>query len=55
MKNEKKLWLVKREVRADSIKEAMSASGEIYEVILAEDRYQPEKFVDSKLGFRKKI
>lgn len=55
MKNTKKLYIVKREVRANSIQEAIKNKGEIYEVTLAEDKYQPEKFVSDKLGFRKKL
>lgn len=54
MKETKKLYLVKREVRANSIKEAAGAKGEIYEILIAEDKYQPEKYVIGKLGFRKK-
>ena len=49
----KKLWLVKREVRANSLKEAMITKGHIYEISLADDKYQPD--TDKKdVGFKNK-
>lgn len=39
----KRLFLVKREVYADSIEKALSTKGKIYEILLADERFQPEK------------
>lgn len=47
----KKLYLVKREVLAGSLKEAMSKHGEIYEITLAEEKFQPEDTPEVK-GFK---
>lgn len=41
MKHKKKLYLVKREVFATTIKEAMTNDGIIYEISLAEEKFQP--------------
>lgn len=35
-----KLYLVKREVRAKSLEEALTKDGEVYEIVLANDNYQ---------------
>ena len=37
----KKLYLVKREVYATSIEQALKQKGKVYEVSLAEDKFQP--------------
>lgn len=38
-----KLYLVKREVRARNIKEAMNKDGVIYEIVLADEKFQQEE------------
>ena len=38
----KKLYLVKKEIWAKSIKEAIKKGGEIYEIILASDEHQDQ-------------
>lgn len=48
----KKLYLVKREVWATSIEKAATAKGTVYEISVAEDRFQNEK--QKKVGFKKK-
>ena len=45
----KKLYLVKREVYAYSIKEAVKEDGEIYEIQLADERFQDKK--NPNVGF----
>lgn len=40
-KKVKKMYLVKREVLATTIKEAMNAKGKIYAIELADDKFQP--------------
>ena len=47
----KKLWIVKREVRANSIEEAAKNKGKIYEITIADDKYQPD-FEQKELGFK---
>ena len=46
---EKKMYLVKREVIANNIREAMNGKGKIYCVELAEDKFQE----NIKIGFDK--
>lgn len=50
-----KLFLVKREVVATSIKQALSKQGTVYEVVLADEKSWPEQILKNKLGFNKKI
>jgi hypothetical protein len=50
----KKLWIVKREVWAHDVTEAAKAKGKIYEVTMADEKYQPEEWRSKKLGFKKK-
>lgn len=50
--HKKKLYLVKYEVRANSISEALKTRGVVYGIELADDKYQPE--TTKKLGFKKK-
>lgn len=48
----KKLYLVSREVLAYSLKEALIQRGTVYEIRLADEKYQPE--VEKKeVGFKK--
>ena len=53
----KHLYIVKKEVRADSIEEAVHVrGGKIYEVTLAEDKYQPEyksQILQQQIGYGK--
>ncbi len=49
----KKMYLVKREVIAGSIKEAMVKRGTIYSIEIAEDKFQPDE-QKKFLGFKKK-
>lgn len=49
----KKLYLVKREVLATSLAKALISKGHVYEIMLAEDKFQPENKKES-LGFKKK-
>ncbi len=51
-KMKKKLYLVKREVLATSVAQALIARGEIYEVSLAADNLQPV-IKKKSLGFMK--
>ena len=46
----KKLYFVKSEVLAHGIKEAITARGTIYEIVMAQD--QPVE--NKKIGFKKK-
>lgn len=47
----RKLFLVKREVWADNIAEAVTGKGIVYEVTVADEKYQPED-TDKKIkGF----
>ena len=46
----KKLYLVSRKVLANSIKEAISTRGEIFEILLADDKHQPQQ-VKKEAGF----
>lgn len=48
----KKLYLVKREVIATSIKKAMTNKGHIYEISLAEEKNWPQE--KKQVGFRSK-
>ena len=48
----KKMYIVKREVLATSIEKALTAKGHIFEVVIADDKYQPEDKKD--IGFKKK-
>lgn len=45
----KKLWYVKREVIASSVKEALLNGGRVYEVSLADEKYWP--MTVPKIGF----
>jgi len=47
-----KLYLVKREVVANSIKEALTRPGHIYEVVLADEKNWPE-LKKKNIGFKK--
>lgn len=47
----KKLWIVTREVRANSPKEAMRTNGDIISVALADDKYQPEQIQKKRVGY----
>ena len=49
----KKLYLVKREVFATSVKKAMMERGTIYEIQLADEKYQPQEEKESA-GFKTK-
>lgn len=49
----KKLYLVKREVVATNIRQAMIAKGIIYEIVVTEQKDWPE-IKNKKLGFKKK-
>lgn len=49
----KKLYLVKREVIATSLAKALTASGHVYEIVLAEEKSWPENKKKDKLGFKK--
>lgn len=49
----KKLYLVKREVLATSVENALKGRGVVYEVQLAADNQQPDKKAP-KIGFKKK-
>lgn len=50
----KKLYIVKHEVLAKSITEAMRIkTGNIYEISLADEKYQPQPLVP-KVGFNNK-
>ncbi len=49
----KKLYIVKREVRANSIPEALKGKGKVYEVSLAGDKYQPTEEKSDNTGFKK--
>lgn len=48
----KKLYLVKREVLATSIKNAMTAKGIIYEIQTVDDKSQPS-LEKKQIGFKK--
>lgn len=48
----KKLFLVKREVIASSLKKALEGKGIVYEVVVTEEKNWPE--VKKKLGFKNK-
>ncbi len=48
----KKLYFVKREVVANSLREAMKTKGVIYEVSLADEKLWPEN--KAKLGYGEK-
>lgn len=48
----KRLFLVKREIYAFSMKEALNAHGMIYEIQLADDKFQPD-LPKKDLGFQK--
>ncbi len=50
----KKLYLIKREVLASSMKTAISGRGRIYEITEASPQYQPEKPPIEKTGFKPK-
>ena len=47
-----KLYLVKREVVATSLKKALENKGIVYEVCLADEKSWPEN--KKKIGFKKK-
>jgi len=47
----KKMYIVKREVIASSVKEALTAKGHVYEITIAEDKYQPLTY--KPIGFTK--
>ncbi len=49
----KKLYLVKREVFATSLRQAMNKGGAIYEIQLAEEKFQPQE-EKKPAGFEKK-
>lgn len=52
----KKLWLVSREVMADSVEQALVSRGKVYSIQLAVDARQPENkdALKRKPGFKKK-
>jgi len=50
--NKEKMYLVKREVMAKNIREAMYKPGKIYEIQIAAAEYQPEE--TKEVGFDKK-
>lgn len=50
----KKLYLVKREVRAGSIKEALTAKGVVYEVVEAANQVEELKPNKATFGLNKK-
>lgn len=52
MKNAKKLYLVKREVYASSTESAVKSKGRVYEITLADEKYQPAPIL--KAGFNVK-
>lgn len=53
MKHKKeKLYLVKREVYAKSLRGALAGKGSIYEVTLADEKFQPEE-PKKEMGFNK--
>ena len=45
------MYLVKREVYATNIEQAVKAKGVVYEIQLAEEKYQNEK--QKTIGFKK--
>ena len=45
-----KLYLVKREVIADNIEQAIKGKGKVYEISLANEEYQPKSSVN--VGFK---
>ncbi len=49
----KKLYLVKREVLATSLQQAIRGRGTVYEITTADDKFQPEKPI-SKIGLKLK-
>lgn len=49
-----KLFLVKREVVATSIKQALSKQGNVYEIVLADEKNWPEEKKKQIKGFKKK-
>ena len=49
-----KLYLVKREVVATSLKSALTRPGHVYEIVLADEKNWPEQKKKNKLGFSKK-
>lgn len=51
----KKLYLVKREVWATNVEHALVTKGVVYEVVLAEDRLQPENQPKPIKGFENKV
>lgn len=48
----KKLYLVKYEVVATSLKRALDSKGHVYEVVLAEEKSWPEES-KKRVGFKK--
>ena len=53
-KHDKKMYLVKREVIATSVADALRRKGKVYEVTLAAPEYQPENEKPMQ-GFKTKI
>jgi len=49
----KKLYLVKREVIATNLKQALTAPGTVYEVSLSEEKNWPQPKKTKPLGFKK--
>lgn len=49
-----KMYLVKREVIATSIKNALSQRGNIYEIVLADEKNWPEQKKKKVTGFKNK-
>lgn len=47
------MYFVKREVIATTLDKAIKGRGEIYEVVVADEKYWPE--IKEKLGYNKKI
>lgn len=50
----KKMYLVKREVMANNISQAMRLPGKIYSVEIAEEKFQPDPVPPQPAGFAKK-
>ncbi len=48
----KKLYLVSREVYAESVDKAIKSRGKVYKVEIAADENQPEKDDGKKVGFQ---